>query len=153
MAQCTGCTEDKERQVRTCTLIPEITPYSSNTHTHTILSLPIFSFSLHSPHSPPSRKMRSLHSWRLLLLTEQMGQSRQLEYHAATVATYTWARWGGGARHTHALPYWFPHLILCNELFGFHYSTNAVIKQGIVVCVHAQNHWQTLGKLANHTIA
>lgn len=62
---------------------------------------------------PASRKMRSLHSWRLLLLTEQMGQRRQLVHHAVTVATYSWARC---IKTTRAFPNGFPHLILCSHL-------------------------------------
>lgn len=55
---------------------------ASHSHTQNIL---LFLFSL-APFSSfsPSTKMRSLRSWRLLLLTEQMGQSRQLVYHTAT---------------------------------------------------------------------
>lgn len=75
------------------------------THTDTHIHIPIFYRLLYFP-IPPSRKMRSLHSWRLLLLTEQMGQSRQLAHHTATVAAYSWARHSG--KTTQALPYGFP---------------------------------------------
>lgn len=60
----------------------------------------------------PSRKMRSLHSWRLLLLTEQMEQSRRLVHHTATVAAHS----GAGCRETtQALPYGLPNLTLCQD--------------------------------------
>lgn len=77
-------------------------------HMHAHTMPPIFSCLLYFP-IPPSRKMRSLHSWRLLLLTEQMGHSGQLLYHTATADTYRGAKC---RKNTHVLPTGFPHLAL-----------------------------------------
>lgn len=122
-------------------------------HTHTIL--PIFSCLLYFPISP-SRKMRSLHSWRLLLLTEQMEQSRELVYHTATVAIHS------GARHrktTQALPYGFPHLTLCKDLHSCYIYASGMLRNtcivlNTVVWVNTRNHFETLFHyLANHIFA
>lgn len=114
-------------------------------HMHTYTILPIFSCLLYFPISP-SRKMRSLHSWRLLLLTEQMEQSRQLVYHTATVATHSGAR---SRKNTQALPYGFLHLTLCKDMhICYIYASgmlrNTCIVHNTVVWLNTQNHFDTI---------